>query len=883
MWVRVFLATGGAAVTAGLVWYLLHKAGDAGAKSSSRKKGRAPEHLFKVTDPKGSTIGIREAPDVHARRTGRLLLAGEMFAVDQVIGAEGGQRYLRLSDGRGWAITHSTRDGRLLVQPASAEEARAWARGGDARPKAAAAVQVRDHSKVHADSRQVDSRQSKGEHGKAAIMDLLAAVAHHPCLGTLRAVQAFISTDRHAAVNCRHSGGLAILSDAWRRCPGDPEVASLVASMLLAYAGLHGKTLRKLGVDALCTTAMTTFGASREQAPVAKLWCRVSCPAPKVALDLIMQDNADTETLKPLMRHLASQKGLEDLQRAEVRTRLEVLVFGDAGYEAMLLLCRAAEPIQAPYCSRGTGGGADSDESDSDDGSGADGEVAVQSAPRFHAKPDRSQSALGAIGGVHAADQRAANVARLLNTHGCEAIPPGSTSAEIMECSCIAPSPPCKEFLDHLAVEAAAAAEWPVAFPGPGLNGLRFDVDFDGGNLCRVRMDAGGAAEVLLSRDTNRNGHCHWFFFEVRTAEPLDLRIHVVNLTKVSSTYLEGQRIVVLGPEDSGWRRGGRDYACFPNRYCFGTARRHHTLAFTVPLAAGCTRIAPFYPYLMGDLLSDLRRLRPVGDWLDVRDIGPTPGGRQLLVLTITDFGSLESGQLDATALPFALRPRVVLSARVHPGETPASFVLRGALELLLSDGEEARELRGRFAFVVLPLLNPDGVALGNGRSNSLGHDLNRCWEQPPEGSEAVAARRELEALCAAPGGVVALLDLHAHSSRHGAFTLSNPGTSALPDLVAQSGSPLFDRRQCVFSCTRTKRGSARCVAWRELGVAHAHTVEATYAALPGRERLVTPPDLSDLGRCLVRACAKLAAPTSECGTQPTSKCAQTQCRPARS
>jgi len=284
----------------------------------------------------------------------------------------------------------------------------------------------------------------------------------------------------------------------------------------------------------------------------------------------------------------------------------------------------------------------------------------------------------------------------------------------------------------------------------------------------------------------------------------------------------------------------------------FGQRRRHYTLAFTLSLAPGRTRIAHFYPYLFGDLLNDLRRLRPSGDWLAVQDLGPTPGGRPLLMLTITAFDLL------STIAERGARPHIVISSRVHPGEVPASFMMRGVLELLLSDAEEAHVLRRRFIFVILPMLNPDGVASGNGRANNAGLDLNRCWERPPQGSEIAASRKAVEALCLSAGGVLALLDLHAHSRRHGVFTLSNPRTPAFPDLLAKIGAPTFDRKQCVFSYNRSKRGSARCVAWKELGIEHAHTVEATYARVPSSSRLITPNDLSELGRNLVRACALL-------------------------
>jgi murein tripeptide amidase MpaA len=72
----------------------------------------------------------------------------------------------------------------------------------------------------------------------------------------------------------------------------------------------------------------------------------------------------------------------------------------------------------------------------------------------------------------------------------------------------------------------------------------------------------------------------------------------------------------------------------------------------------------------------------------------------------------------------------VFLTCRVHPGESPASFVLHGMIDFLLSSDPAAQTLRDHIVFKIVPMLNPDGVFLGNYRTNFLGFDLNRQWLQ---------------------------------------------------------------------------------------------------------------------------------------------------------
>lgn len=59
----------------------------------------------------------------------------------------------------------------------------------------------------------------------------------------------------------------------------------------------------------------------------------------------------------------------------------------------------------------------------------------------------------------------------------------------------------------------------------------------------------------------------------------------------------------------------------------------------------------------------------------------------------------------------------IFVTARVHPGETPASFVSQGLVDWLLGSDPGAVQLRRGATLVVVPMLNPDGVFLGNYRS----------------------------------------------------------------------------------------------------------------------------------------------------------------------
>lgn len=88
----------------------------------------------------------------------------------------------------------------------------------------------------------------------------------------------------------------------------------------------------------------------------------------------------------------------------------------------------------------------------------------------------------------------------------------------------------------------------------------------------------------------------------------------------------------------------------------------------------------------------------------------------------------------------------VFVSARVHPGETPSSFVFNGLLNFLLNrDDPIASALRKHYVFKMIPMLNPDGVSRGHYRMDTRGVNLNRVYLNPsPTDHPTIFAARSL-------------------------------------------------------------------------------------------------------------------------------------------
>ena len=92
--------------------------------------------------------------------------------------------------------------------------------------------------------------------------------------------------------------------------------------------------------------------------------------------------------------------------------------------------------------------------------------------------------------------------------------------------------------------------------------------------------------------------------------------------------------------------------------------------------------------------------------------------GNDVDMLIVTNFAS--------DPLDISVRKSIILTSRVHPGETNASWIMKGVIDFLVSEDPQAHFLRNTFVFKIIPMLNPDGVIVGNYRCSLMGQDLNR-------------------------------------------------------------------------------------------------------------------------------------------------------------
>ncbi|XP_070465804.1 cytosolic carboxypeptidase 6 isoform X4 [Equus przewalskii] len=264
----------------------------------------------------------------------------------------------------------------------------------------------------------------------------------------------------------------------------------------------------------------------------------------------------------------------------------------------------------------------------------------------------------------------------------------------------------------------------PTGYCGQPKKGhLIFDACFESGNLGRVDQVSEFEYDLFIRPDTCNPRFRVWFNFTVENVkESQRVIFNIVNFSKTKSLYRDGMAPMVKSTSRPKWQRlppkNVYYYRCPDHRknyvmsfaFCFDREEDIYQFAYCYP-----------YTYTRFQHYLDSLQKRNM-DYFFREQLGQSVQQRQLDLLTITSPENLREG---------AEQKVVFITGRVHPGETPSSFVCQGIIDFLISQHPVARVLREHLVFKIAPMLNPDGVYLGNYRCSLMGFDLNRHWLDP--------------------------------------------------------------------------------------------------------------------------------------------------------
>ena len=394
---------------------------------------------------------------------------------------------------------------------------------------------------------------------------------------------------------------------------------------------------------------------------------------------------------------------------------------------------------------------------------------------------------------------------------------------------------------------------------------LIFESRFESGNLlCAFKTEEENKYILYLQNDTNTTGYIQWFFFRVtNTKKGNKATFTIINMLRKTCVYKKGLKIMTYSKmqakeENIGWHRDCDNVMYYTNNlftYNDNSKKKRSlsslTFEYEFKYDNDTVYFANCLPYFYSKLTKEInffeKRKNNDNLFFFKKSITQTLGGNDLILLNISSsksHGEISFPQLNISGnQPFGNSPNsfksksnesnnqsklnnskksVIMIARQHPGETVGSHVIKGCIDFLLGNSEEAQKLREIYNFQIIPMMNPDGVLVGNSRTGFAGCDLNRRWSKPNEIIHPeIFYTKSLILKTALYQNISFIIDFHGHFGAFNSLFYCNHKEqkeicSLFPYLCSKL-SNIISFEQSTFSMPKYKYSTERLSLFREL------------------------------------------------------------------
>ena len=284
---------------------------------------------------------------------------------------------------------------------------------------------------------------------------------------------------------------------------------------------------------------------------------------------------------------------------------------------------------------------------------------------------------------------------------------------------------------------------------------MHITANFDAGNIEVINSDDKKNIQLAIRPDVGGE-FFQWFNFRIKGEVGEQYILNILNAGE--SSYVEGWENyqAVASYDRQHWFR-------LPTFYKEGK------LTIVADMECESIQIAYFAPYSYErhqDLLAAVQ-MHPL---VSLTHLGETHDKRDLTLVEIGDGD--------------ARKRNIWITARQHPGETMAEWLVDGLIHSLLdSDNATGKLLLDKANFYIVPNMNPDGSVRGHLRTNALGINLNREWlnpslEKSPEVFHVINKMKET--------GVDLFYDVHGDEALPVVFLAGSEGTPSYNDRLAR-------------------------------------------------------------------------------------------------
>jgi murein tripeptide amidase MpaA len=232
---------------------------------------------------------------------------------------------------------------------------------------------------------------------------------------------------------------------------------------------------------------------------------------------------------------------------------------------------------------------------------------------------------------------------------------------------------------------------------------MRISANFDGGNIETISLASHDDIQLAIRPDAGGEFY-QWFNFRFEANIGQTYTLNIINAGSASYPIGWEDYQAVASYDRQTWFR-------LPTQYKDGK------LSISVELDCEAIQIAYFAPYSYERHL-DLVSAVQLHSLVRSEHLGLTLDGRDMTLIKVGDGDPAKKS--------------IWVTARQHPGETMAEWLVEGMLNRLLdNDCPTSKALLDKANFYIVPNMNPDGSARGHLRTNAVGANLNREWQTP--------------------------------------------------------------------------------------------------------------------------------------------------------
>lgn len=281
------------------------------------------------------------------------------------------------------------------------------------------------------------------------------------------------------------------------------------------------------------------------------------------------------------------------------------------------------------------------------------------------------------------------------------------------------------------------------------VNRLAVVSQFEGASVSGVEVDNGTRTiKFMPGGDPVRGWPCWWYFRidGVTPGETITLQL------RGSTATVDQPGSPLQKPLASSWAMPAQATYSIDGKTWLHTkkgSKDGDLMIYLLKPAATTVFVAWGPPYTPSDAAKFVRAMSEKHPFAKAEELCRSRGERPVPMLHVLE-GNRTTQQ----------RFGVWVQARQHAWESGSSWVAHGFVEWLLSDDADAAWLRQHAEIFIVPIMDVDNTATGNGGKDAVPQDHNRDWSPQPHWNEIIAAQRKVGDLIS-EGRMDVFLDLH--------------------------------------------------------------------------------------------------------------------------